>query len=275
MKISVFYEHIREAAKQTGKPVEEIFALVKGFGIDGIEIEDCVLLEDETTIMQLLKENQMEVSCIYGFFDYSHGNDLQRGYELIDFAQKNFIKKIMIIPGFLTACEWKLSFLRNRCIKRMITNMTILSEYAGKHQVQMVLEDFDDAPAYYKDAAGLEFMLSKVKGLKCAFDTGNFLYSEEDSYEVLPGFLDQIAHVHCKDRTFEQKEGEEAKATVSGRKMYPSAVGSGCIRMKEIVEAILSTGYDDYFAIEHFGSLHQLEDMEKSATWLRKFKNIK
>lgn len=272
MKISVFYEHIREAARQTGKPVEEVFALVKGFGIDGIEIEDRVLLEDETTIMQLLRENQMEVSCIYGFFDYSHGNDLQRGYELIDFAKKYSIRKIMIIPGFLKDCEWKLSFLRNRCIKRMITNMTILSEYAGKNQVQMVLEDFDDAPAYYKDAARLEFMLSKIKGLKCAFDTGNFLYSEEDSYEVLPRFIDKIAHVHCKDRTFEQKEGKEAKATISGRKMYPSAVGSGCIRMKEIVEAILSTGYDDYFAIEHFGSLHQLQDMEKSAMWLKNFK---
>ncbi len=70
----------------------------------------------------------------------------------------------------------------------------------------MVLEDFDDAPAYYKDAAGLEFFLAHVDGLKCAFDTGNFLYSEEDSLEVLPKFLGQIGHVHCKDRTFEVKK---------------------------------------------------------------------
>lgn len=271
MKISVFYEHIREASAQTGKSIKEIFAMVKGFGIEGIEIEDHVLLENEETILRFLKENQMEVSCIYGFFDYSHGNDLQRGYELIDFAKKHFIKKIMIIPGFMNQREWKLSFLRKRCIRRMITNMTILSEYAGKNQVQMVLEDFDDAPAYYKNAAGLEFMISKIKGLKCAFDTGNFLYSEEDSFEVLPRFADHIGHVHCKDRTFEVNKGEEAKATVSGRKMYSCAVGSGCIRMKEIVEAILSSGYDDYFAIEHFGSLHQLEDMEKSAMWLSQY----
>lgn len=269
MKISVFYEHIREAAEQTGKTLGEVFSLVKSYGIQGIEIEDQVLIKEEKNIMQLLKENQMEVSCIYGFFDYSHKDDLQRGYHLIDFAKKYSIKKIMIIPGFLKDYEWKLSFLKNRCINRMIKNMTILSEYALQNQVQMVLEDFDDAPAYYKNAEGLEFMLSHVKGLKCAFDTGNFLYSEEDSFEVLPKFIHQIAHVHCKDRTFSYKAGEEAKATISGRKMYPSPVGSGCIKMKEIVETILDSGYDDYFAIEHFGSIHQLDDMKQSAEWLK------
>ena len=38
--------------------------------------------------------------------------------------------------------------------------------------------------------------------------------------------------------------------------------------MKDIVEKILETGYDDYFAIEHFGSLCQLEDMKNSAKFL-------
>lgn len=44
------------------------------------------------------------------FFDYSHGNDLQRGFDLIDFADDHSIKKIMIIPGFLTDKEWKIVF---------------------------------------------------------------------------------------------------------------------------------------------------------------------
>ena len=244
MKISVFYDHIREAAEQSGQPMDEVFKKVASFGIKGIEIEDKALMEEEEKIFKLLQDHNMEVSCIYGFFDYSHGNDLQRGFDLIDFADDHSIKKIMIIPGFLTDKEWKISFLRNRCVKKMITSMNILSKYAKDNGIQMVLEDFDDAPAYYKDAAGLEFFLAHVDGLKCAFDTGNFLYSEEDSLE----------------------------ATVKGREMYSSPVGSGCIHMKEIVEKILSSGYDDYFAIEHFGSCQQLKDMETSAAWLNQFR---
>ena len=245
MKISVFYDHIREAAEQSGQSMDEVFQKVESFGIKGIEIEDKVLMEEEEKIFKLLQDHDMEVSCIYGFFDYSHGNDLQRGFDLIDFADDHSIKKIMIIPGFLTDRD---------------------------NGIQMVLEDFDDAPAYYKDAAGLKFFLAHVDGLKCAFDTGNFLYSEEDSFEVLPEFLGKIGHVHCKDRTFEVKKGETPKATVKGREMYSSPVGSGCIQMKEIVEKILASGYDDYFAIEHFGSCQQLQDIETSAAWLNQFK---
>lgn len=271
MKISVFYDHLREAAQQNGSSLEDMFQKAASFGIKGIEIEDKVFIEDQDRICNLLEQNHMEVSCIYGFYDYSHENDLQRGFDLIDLAQKLSIKKIMIIPGFLTDKEWKISFLRNRCVKKMITSMNILSKYAGQHDVQMVLEDFDDSPAYYKDAEGLKFFLSEVEGLKCAFDTGNFLYSEEDSLEVLPMFLNQIGHVHCKDRTFEVIEGQTPKATIKGREMYSCPVGSGCIKMKEIVENILASGYDDYFAIEHFGSCRQLEDIEKSADWLNSF----
>ena len=40
---------------------------------------------------------------------------------------------------------------------------------------------------------------------------------------------------------------------------------------KDIIEEILQSGYDDYFAIEHFGSLCQLKDMEESARWLQEF----
>ena len=94
----------------------------------------------------------------------------------------------------------------------------------------------------------------------------------KDSFEVLTEFLGKIGHVHCKDRTFEVKKGETPKATVKGREMYSSPVGSGCIQMKEIVEKILASGYDDYFAIEHFGSCQQLQDIETSAAWLNQFK---
>ena len=79
-------------------------------------------------------------------------------------------------------------------------------------------------------------------------------------------------HYALSDVSFEVKKGETPKATVKGREMYSSPVGSGCIQMKEIVEKILASGYDDYFAIEHFGSCQQLQDIETSAAWLNQFK---
>lgn len=268
MKMSVFYEHIVEAAQQENKKIGEICKLVSSFGIEGVEIENTRLMKDKENVLNDLKDANLEISCMYGFFDFAHTKDLTSGYEMVNLAEELHIKKIMLIPGFLTEEEF-LPDVYNQKVDKMVKGLQDICNYAGKKDIMVVLEDFDDKIAPFATAKQLTYFYENIKELRCAFDTGNFLYSEEDALEVLPMFIHNIGHVHCKDRSFTIKEGETYKATVKGRNMYSSAVGSGVIPMKEIVEKILETGYNDYFAIEHFGSLTQLEDMEKSAKWFK------
>lgn len=270
MKISVFYEHILEAAEQEQISVSEVFKKASSYGIKGIEIENKRLWEDGEQIQKYLKEAHMEISCIYGFYDFSHGQKVEDGKKMVDLAKEYHSHKIMIIPGFLKRPE-RIFVLRCQKINAMISALNEISNYAQKNDIMMVLEDFDDKAAPYSTAKGLLYFLDHVDYLKCAFDTGNFLYSEENSYEVLPSFLNVIGHVHCKDRTFSYKEGEIPKKTIKGREMYSCAVGNGVIEMKKIVHLILQSGYDDYFAIEHFGSLCQLSDIKTSVEMLNKF----
>ena len=270
MKISVFYEHIIEAAQQTSKSVTEICKLAVSYGITGVEIENTRLLDKENDVLNILRQTGLEISCIYGFFDFSHNGDIKDGLQMVDLALKVNARKIMVIPGFIKGIE-KFPFIYQKKTEKMVRALNTISSYASENNVMLVLEDFDDKIAPYSNARGLKYFLDHVKGLKCAFDTGNFLYSEEDSYKLLPMFINQIGHVHCKDRSFKKKEGEIDKKTIKGREMYSCAVGSGCIKMKDIIEEILQSGYDDYFAIEHFGSLCQLKDMEESARWLQEF----
>ena len=42
------------------------------------------------------------------------------------------------------------------------------------------------------------------------------------------------------------------KMTVDGKAMYPAPVGSGCIKMKEIIASLEARGYDGIYTIEHF-----------------------
>lgn len=267
MKISVFYEHIAEAAKQENKSVEKICQLASYCGISGVEIENTRLINEKENVIRALKLSGLEISCMYGFFDFCHGQSIEDGFKMVDLADELKIKKIMLIPGFLKKYEF-LPFLYKSKVDKMIDILKNVCNYAKTKNIMVVLEDFDGKEAPFATSNQLLYFMKKVPGLYCAFDTGNFLYSEEDSFEVLPLFIDRIGHVHCKDRTFQVKEGEVPKPTVKGRNMYSCAVGSGCIKMKEIVEKILESGYDDYFAIEHFGSLNQLKDMKDSAKWL-------
>lgn len=65
--------------------------------------------------------------------------------------------------------------------------------------------------------------MEQVPGLSCFFDTGNFLYSEEDAVqayrELKPYIKDEI---HCKDRGDKDRGGEKPKVTIAGRAMYPA-----------------------------------------------------
>ena len=85
--------------------------------------------------------------------------------------------------------------------------------------------------------------------------------SRGEAFELLK---DRIVHVHCKDRFTEEKVGCEMKMTVDGIKMYPAAVGDGCIKMHEIVSALEKRGYDGIYTIEHFGAEDQLEYIKRS-----------
>jgi sugar phosphate isomerase/epimerase len=250
MKLSVFYEHIAEAAEQENKPVSEICKEVVSYGISAVEIENTRLMEGNE-VLDNLKNAGLSISCMYGFFDFAHEADIRKEIEMVNLAEELQIQKIMLIPGLLKEYEFLPVLYQNR-VNKMISVLGNIVSYAKKKNIMVVLEDFDNKKAPYATAKQLLYFLKKIPDLYCAFDTGNFLYSGEDSLAVLPEFIDRIGHVHCKDR----KPNLES-----------CAVGLGCIKMKEIVDKIVDKGYNDYFAIEHFGVPDQLLSMERSAKW--------
>ena len=88
------------------------------------------------------------------------------------------------------------------------------------------MEEFDNLTAPYSRADELMWFMRHVPGLRCGFDTGNFLYNEEDAVKSFSLFRPYIASVHCKDRAFTENAGSPC-VTVANRKLYPVAVGDG------------------------------------------------
>jgi sugar phosphate isomerase/epimerase len=158
---------------------------------------------------------------------------------------------------------------RNKLQNLMKVAVRQICDYANGKNITVFMEDFDDIIAPFASMHELLAFMQDVPGLSCAFDTGNFLYCEEDVEEALKLLLPYIKHVHLKDRSLEVKAGESPKLTVKGRKLYSAAVGTGCIPMDKICHKLLENGYDKTFAVEHFGSQNQLEDMIKSAEWVK------
>ncbi|MCM1104611.1 MAG: sugar phosphate isomerase/epimerase [Clostridium sp.] len=264
MKLTVFYDHIRQAEKQTGKTWEALARELTAAGISGVEMDYGELAGNPRRLCAKLKKAGIPISCVYVFFDWGNPGQGQDYKKVIRLLARCGIRQMLAVPGFVEQGQ-----NREECRTRMAQTLKACCGYAAKYGITVGMEDFDDERATFARAKELAWYLEQVPELSCTFDTGNFLYSEEDALEAWELLHARVGYVHCKDRAFTVKAGEEPKQTVGGRAMYSASVGSGVIPMEELVRRIRESGYDGVFAIEHFGSQSMYEDMLASAAWLR------
>lgn len=261
--LSIFFDHIRDAAKQDGRSLEEMCAYAKQVGYDGVHMNMETVNEEN---LVLLGRAGLQVLSIFAFEDYGDGetvNALERARVLVRNTVSAGCRNLMIIPGFLregilrNSPEYELT--RQNMAKVLNAVMPLVRE-AG---LTLLLEDFDGERAPFLYPEELMWFLEAVPGLRCAFDTGNFAFGDRDSGKEFDRFAPYISDVHLKDRSFTENDGG-AQVTVGGKKMYPCAVGDGEMPIRRIVSALLEQGYTGCFALEHYGSLHQTRDIERS-----------
>lgn len=101
MKISTFYDHIVQAQNQTGRPMEELLAKVKSYGIEGFEIHFEDLVRQKDWLLPLLKRMGLTISCIYETYDFVKNPEASAAYAAIDLAQEAGAGRVLIIPGFI------------------------------------------------------------------------------------------------------------------------------------------------------------------------------
>lgn len=258
MHLSIFYHHSMEAARQKKMDMDQIFQQVKEAGIEALELD-----RDELTPCQELEtyldKYHLKVSCIYGFYDFQESEDQDRMEKHLEMVQKYRAERIMIIPGFFRGYNtsnqeqnWMLERTRN-----LVSRGTALG-------IQCVIEDFDHIQSPIHDYSGMKVFLEEIPDLKVAYDTGNFIFGEEDALEVFDQLRDRIVHVHCKDRYL----AADARSPKCLESYAPAPAGKGVMRIEPVCRALLDTGYQGYFVIEHFDTTDYLGDLLESARWL-------
>lgn len=263
MKISVFYDHILQAAEQTGKALPELLHETREAGIEAVEINMTYLSEHEETY-ELLKAADLKVSCVYEFYEMESRNETERARKHIETARKAGAGLILVVPGFFTEetesfgeCvgnqERTDKFLNgNEKALRMAEGLAEITAIGAEADIRVVIEDFDDVRSPISCVSGMKWFLERIPELKVTFDTGNFITHQEDIFTAWQALRDRVVHVHCKDR------GTQSVA-----------VGDGYLPMTEILTDILQSGYRGYFAIEHFDAPEQENCIRRSAAKLQ------
>lgn len=276
-KLTVFYDHILNAAKQRGITTAEIAAEITACGISGVEMDYYMLKESGDGLAEELARLGLPIHNCYCFFDWGNHPEDQSYIQVLDDLKRLNINNLLVVPGFInrdiitTGNQDIITTALARARETMLPNMIHLLDYAAELGINVAMEDFDDIVAPFATMEQVKWFLDRLPALGCAFDTGNFLYSEQDVLKAYELLNDRITYVHCKDRSYTPVEGENSQKSVSGKDLYSSAVGSGVIPMTTILELLNKKGYSGTIAIEHFGSIDQLSDMKTSASFLKYF----
>ncbi len=264
MRISVFYQHIAEAQKQTGRAMRDVLAEVAALGIQGVEM-DFASLTAEDALPDRLRGAGLDICAINGFFDFGHDSQAQPGYAMIDEAARLGVARVLVVPGFIRPGE-----TIDQVLPGMMSALRDLCAYAGALGVSVGIEDFDAREAPYSTVGQLHRFFDAVPALKCVFDTGNFIYSEEDAVEAYASLRGHVTAAHLKDRSpVCLTRGDQPIESIMGRRLYPAPVGGGCLPILELLRALRRDGLSGDLAIEHFGAADQMSYIRASAAWLK------
>ena len=268
-KLSTFYDHVSDIAKQEGISMPEALETVKALGIDLLEVSTNNLGEDFRAVGEEIARAGLAVSTIPAYFNFGTDTDVEKqSLPVLEAAGALGVGQILVIPGFI-APEVTDAAERKAQRDSMAVCINRLGELAAKYGVSMIMEDFDNQTAPFATAEEVRGFLDDCPALDCCFDTGNFRYMAGDELEAYALLRDRIRYVHLKDRAYAGAPGEWAPAAIDGQKLYASPVGYGEMKIKKILELLKADGYTGPLSIEHYGAPNMLEYLKKSAEWVK------
>ncbi len=266
MKIAVFYENIYDAVQADGLKMYETLARLSEAGMELLYLTPDSWKRDRNVISGAMEKLGLEIEGMFGFCDFPGNPDPQRCREMIDLAAEAGAGNFLIIPGLYSTGNTQ------RDLDHMVQGARYAVEYGREKNLPVLMEDYDGISAPYNSIAGLQYFMQSVEGLGCAFDTGNFAIFHEDELEAFDLFADKIRTVHLKDRTRERRhDGDTPFCCADGKPVYACRIGSGYIRIAEILRRLKNRGYSGNVIAELYACDPEyiLEDAVQSNAWIK------
>lgn len=266
MKIAAFYENILEGAMKSGISDREALIRLYGQGMRAIYISYESLRLEKERLLALFREIGLEVEGLHGFFDLGLDPRNDGFVDMIRLAKEAGANNVLIVPGMISPQE---ESLREERLQNMKEALARAVACGAKEGIAVSMENYDGLYAPYNRVEGLKWFLDHVPGLLCTFDTGNFIMYHQDEVAAFHLFRDRICALHLKDRSAAaMNAADKPKQCADGSFVYPAPVGSGYIRIREILACLVRDGYRGNLIAELYDYGDTLEGVIQSVSWL-------
>ena len=246
-RISIFFDHVAEMARQEKISVSEAARQVRKLGVEGIDVR--VAMSEEQ--MCMLDSVGFQHASAIADIDFVKGEQPEAVRQALDFAHRYGYTRLLIIPGLLPENASQ-GIMEDVC-QRIVAFVKL----ASKEGIDVMVEDYDNPRSPCYNTQTLDHLFAASPQLNHVFDTGNYLFCGEDVMTALRHFRERIHHVHLKDRK-----------AMRDRASLP--IGTGIVPLKDVVDELLQSGYDGWFTIEFFGAPSMLKYTKESVKNIRK-----
>lgn len=276
MKLSVFHHHLLMMAKEENISPQEAYRRAAAMGISAVDVnlEELIAVPALPT---LIKEAGLGFSSIHAYYKFSERDESERIKLHMETAVAIGAPCVMVIPDFYPEGEIPADIILDpTAVARFFDASSLMATVldgmreavrVGKENgIRVTVEDYDHRDSPTATSAEIRYLLERVEGLFVTFDTGNFIFSDEDIEEAFSVLADKTVNLHLKDR------GEDATHTGKHlRGLAPVAVGDGYLAIAPILSALRDCGYRGFLTVEHFGVPCYREAIERSVGFLSNF----
>ena len=266
MKIAAFYENICDGVQAAGLSMEDTLSALRDEGMERLYISVESWKRDGKTLQGILRRQRIPLEGMHGFCDFPGNPDSGEYRDMIDRAADSGAEHLLFVPGMLSTGNTL------RDLQSITEGMRRAVDYGKSKGMPILMEDFDGLLSPYNSIAGLKYFMDQVDGLECAFDTGNFIIFHEDELAAFDLFASRIRTLHLKDRCAAPRHpGDSPLRCADGSLAYVCAVGTGDIRMAQILDRLKEMGYPGDVIAELYcvDPREVLGDLVQSIRWLR------
>ena len=233
-RISIFFDHVAEMARQEHITVLEAAQRVRQMGYTGIDVRVNMNREQLSMLDSLGFQHASAIADI----NFVRGEQPEAVRQALDFMHHNHYKRLLIIPGLLPENA------SQELIDEVCSRIAAFVKEASDEGINVMVEDYDNPRSPCFNTLTLNHLFAASPQLNLVLDTGNFLFAGEEVMTALRHFRERIHHVHLKDR--------------KAKRDYASLpIGTGIMPLNEVVCELLRSGYDGWFTVEHFGAPSQ------------------
>ena len=235
-RISIFFDHVGDIARQEKISVTEAAQRVRQLGIEGIDVR--VLMPDSQ--MRMLDSLGFQHASAIADIDFVKGEQPKAVRQALDFMHRYHYSRLLIIPGLLPEDA------SPELVDEVCERVAAFVRVAADEGIDVMVEDYDNPRSPCYNTPTLDHLFAASPRLNHVFDTGNYLFCGEEVMTALKHFRERIHHVHLKDR--------------KAKHDYASLpIGTGIVPLTDVIGVLLRSGYDGWFTVEHFGAPNMLD----------------